>query len=1192
MFSDLNNQSLNKIPTSKAKAYPSVNSPNEGGFNSEENLRWLTKAIANKPFIIGQTDDDVNRSFGENETTWDGSTLMPGFFSIDGYIGKIADQTNISFDNESTDSVISVNTQLAQRFVQDMTNTGTANAMETDIGKILFSEYNPTATGAVPNTIKAAWQSAYENHTCVGYAWNTYSGTYITDPKALVIFTSSSYNSVYHKFEDGKSRSATTLSQQPPDDNYIGWVETLISNNTIKAGDMFSTVITPNTITVFYPIFFENRYTWDSRQRKYVKSVKLSFTDLFSLNFDFGQEYSNSHAYPDTLCTLFDMNGISGSNPLRSIPFNNYKVSTYPSNLYDFTKLYDDITGNVTLSGFDFDIVGNMYNRKTSYTDTDYMTPAPDTFPSNIKDIKDTDGTTSILTERVFPNDLSNLFPSDDDLVTHVHNNLTYYCLNDDIIQDPLYVDNDSDKRIPVAFMTSEGNLCPDGFIYSASESTNDKPSENPSEPVAISKRYPVEGYLHYAKRHYLQTICEIPNVDEDMIENLSVEEMCTNETYKNEFRDFFNNVFAKPISIYLHMTYCSLVDNVINKSNIPDYMKMKSSGCGTKLYSDAEQHQSISPDENELYTRQSYQGTDPKTSSIYNITISYHNDKTSDYEKYENVVVENTDYSDGLIQYFTAADASKLITMCEDPINYVRRSVYSDLTHNKSSYIINGFNLYMIVKDGSIYKLSRVGGNDGKVTANIYHVMGSDIWRVSPSTLYNVKQVYVDDFLMPVSGTPVPETILVPGTILSTPTDPFVVREKYLYALMDYHYVDSMSTGTNNASLVNGLCVRWKQNTWETKIPFTLSVEKDNLNYLRNIAINDPGYYYGFNYGYEFPYDVSNNDLFIAYVDIGTTLTVSEPDVETSNLVYDVLSKESKHRRESYIHFNKLYGDNYETLDEYILSVVNDMSNEIAELQSEVAFLKDSCVMFWDKCGDNVFYCIYGNGNTILVGSGDTYDYEGRTSPICENLIIKNVEIRNGITSIGNGLFNSCTNIESVDIPNTVTSIGRNAFNMSVINEGARGSLTSITIPSSVTTIKQSAFSGTALTDIIIPSSVTTIDTSAFSDCTNLTSVIYNANILGGSMFQKCTSLISFSIATGLTSIGGNCFRGCSSLQTIVFDGTLSDWGSVTKDTNWDGKGDSPTSGFISALTKVQCTDGYMQWDSENSEWIAVPNA
>ena len=97
-----------------------------------------------------------------------------------------------------------------------------------------------------------------------------------------------------------------------------------------------------------------------------------------------------------------------------------------------------------------------------------------------------------------------------------------------------------------------------------------------------------------------------------------------------------------------------------------------------------------------------------------------------------------------------------------------------------------------------------------------------------------------------------------------------------------------------------------------------------------------------------------------------------------------------------------------------------------------------------------------------------------------CTN--IKEVEIKETVTKIGERAFYNCTSLTSMEIPDSVTSIGMYAF------YGCT-SLTSIEIPDSVTSIGERAFYDcTSLTSIEIPDSVTSIGERAFSYCTSLT--------------------------------------------------------------------------------------------------------
>ena len=71
-----------------------------------------------------------------------------------------------------------------------------------------------------------------------------------------------------------------------------------------------------------------------------------------------------------------------------------------------------------------------------------------------------------------------------------------------------------------------------------------------------------------------------------------------------------------------------------------------------------------------------------------------------------------------------------------------------------------------------------------------------------------------------------------------------------------------------------------------------------------------------------------------------------------------------------------------------------------------------------------------------------------------CNGKNITSAVISDGVTSIGDSVFNNCTNLKSIVIPDSVTSIGDRAFS------GCK-SLKSIVIPYGVTSIDASAFKG-----------------------------------------------------------------------------------------------------------------------------------
>lgn len=86
----------------------------------------------------------------------------------------------------------------------------------------------------------------------------------------------------------------------------------------------------------------------------------------------------------------------------------------------------------------------------------------------------------------------------------------------------------------------------------------------------------------------------------------------------------------------------------------------------------------------------------------------------------------------------------------------------------------------------------------------------------------------------------------------------------------------------------------------------------------------------------------------------------------------------------------------------------------------------------------------------------------------------------------------------------------------------------------------------------------------------------------LGAFMFSGCTALKNFTVAVTCKEICDNCFNGCNELTLIDYEGSLKDWSAIEKQKNWNS---------LANLTKVQCLDGYLEWDSEKKEWNEVKN-
>lgn len=159
---------------------------------------------------------------------------------------------------------------------------------------------------------------------------------------------------------------------------------------------------------------------------------------------------------------------------------------------------------------------------------------------------------------------------------------------------------------------------------------------------------------------------------------------------------------------------------------------------------------------------------------------------------------------------------------------------------------------------------------------------------------------------------------------------------------------------------------------------------------------------------------------------------------------------------------------------------------------------------------GENVSWSLdTGTGALTVTGSGAMGDYSFEGSPLWNyRSYIKSVTIADTVTSVGDNVFQGCSNLTTVDLGSGITKIGDSAFYKCK-------ALTEIVLPNNVATISYRSFYACyALTEISIPNTVTTI---------------------GSYAFQACSNLISVTIGSGVASIGYYAFYSCDKLSKVV---------------------------------------------------------
>ena len=250
------------------------------------------------------------------------------------------------------------------------------------------------------------------------------------------------------------------------------------------------------------------------------------------------------------------------------------------------------------------------------------------------------------------------------------------------------------------------------------------------------------------------------------------------------------------------------------------------------------------------------------------------------------------------------------------------------------------------------------------------------------------------------------------------------------------------------------------------------------------------------------------------------------------------------------------------------VFQPVEDVQEEQAEESAQAITVEDSSAQASGKCGDNLTWILDNECILTIFGKGAMVDFVDSSAQPWSELrgSICEVKIQNGVTSIGNYAFDSCSRIENMTIPSSVTSIGDYAFYRC-------SDLTSVTIPNRVTSIGDYAFDMcSGLTRVTIPASVASLGKNAFFRC-NLTSitvdsqnpnyssldgVLYNKNkttliqyprrnnrtsfmipnsvkIIGDDAFCACSMLTNVTISDGVTRIGDYAFEYCSSLKRVT---------------------------------------------------------
>ena len=158
----------------------------------------------------------------------------------------------------------------------------------------------------------------------------------------------------------------------------------------------------------------------------------------------------------------------------------------------------------------------------------------------------------------------------------------------------------------------------------------------------------------------------------------------------------------------------------------------------------------------------------------------------------------------------------------------------------------------------------------------------------------------------------------------------------------------------------------------------------------------------------------------------------------------------------------------------------------------------------------------------------------------LCKNATDNAIRTLQNVETIEEGTIENKRFIKEINIPDNITKIGENAFTQ--FKE-----LISITIPNSVIKIGYGAFAGCInLKTIKIPGSVTIIEPWAFQGCDSLESITIEKGVksIGSRAFMNCKKLSFVNIPDGVENINNGAFDDCGNLSAIVIPDSVTYFG------------------------------------------------
>lgn len=1162
IYQDFLNNKIVSLPINEVKANPSVYSPNGGGLNSEENLRWMVKRLTTKNYVVGNSVEEVNKSLNTTISK-DSISLGDGIFSIDGYTFKLAESGHTSYDDSLNVNAenVSIDITDAKNFVMDITGTSKSvdKKLASNFEDFCFSNFLPTYVD-YDETIwdKACNKLSDLKDRTVGYVRLTYEGD-LTSDYNLTITSDGQYE--YITYGDTNIRISNIQIDTIESGGKV--IPDAIKNTIITVGDPFAIKVDGDTLNIYYNIYYPVFVKKDVDST--VEEVKMIvyFNDIYSLTY--------------THCQSFEKHYSSPSDGFGSITTSNTKF--YPgaeqlTNIYIYPDMYNDVHSQEYLqrkSSLNNTIMGTEINFYGS------------TILSNFG---------LVMTQ---PLDIQELISA----AQATDNGHTYICLDIDDSKKQEVVYEGTTYYVPVAFLVDDGTLCTDGYVYL-------------DETTEKSTNLVVESYIHFLKR-----TCYNSQYSDDPTktpENITVPEVCMwLQNNQSLMDDYLNN----PISYFLNLCYSS----ALNEANIDSAVcnsdkkiisnAYKCMEFNTKKIISGIYNYFLTYDDPYNFLTRCTNTTLGESKLNINLTFVLN---PSRYVTFENVSVDEN--------FMPICKATDTGIVDNTNLNiYFNTDIYSLSNGLRFSYVVNTWycnipTVLTVQKDSHKYLVGKVGDYFTQTAyyggLMIHNKFPNDI-NQGDLYLYNLNISSEADYI---------EQLLSPFVYVSLSQPVYVQRNAFLHTSKIYGdnnrsfeevvkdlIIDNVSIDITDLEdrlrkleiIIYGdddnpglqKEVEGDEDTGITGAILDIEdledrvviLEDEMLNLLQDAGIIGPNAMYFIKkygivnirgYGITYDYNstvgdsspIGNNEL-VKYVFIDPKITKIG-----NKLFYHSKNLQSIHTGQATkvnrLLVNAIRGMVNGEIILYNSSIPSDAVVYPGTLKLNIPIDNHNYML-----GDDTKGNVINKFNKQVVG---TIDY---------NTGIINLVLYSSITATVTVEYRYCTleksDFESNYLPDNIISIGDQAFAQDV-DKGYKGyGIKSLSFGSGIRSIGYACFWGSAIRSISIPKTINTIGaigTYTFAHCEDLHSVSYKAVEIPDHAFNWCSSLVNFDIYDSCTKFGQKLFTYATSLETLYYYGlnaTVENWLAINKSGDWASKQTNTETEYpLSGIHTIVCgSDG-----------------